>query len=67
MSKDILYSELAKSARIIIYDLRDPNAWLQAHRDIAVWGKERAHFENLDSDHVIIAFFHGAAAEGPVT
>ena len=40
----------------IRYDLRDPAAWHQAHRDRRVWGRLYADFYPLDNDHVALVF-----------
>ena len=40
----------------IVYDLRDPQAWMKAHRDRNYWGKLYTDIDVLDNDHVILSF-----------
>ena len=40
----------------ILYDLRDEDAWMQAHRDRKLWGKIYTDFYALDSDHIVLIF-----------
>jgi hypothetical protein len=40
----------------ILYDLRDPEAWKQAHRHRNWWGKLYTDFYALDSVHVLLVF-----------
>lgn len=44
------------AAFIKLYDLRDPAAWKQAHRDRALWGKLYTDIHVLDNDHVLLVF-----------
>ena len=48
---------------LVIYDLRDDEAWRCAHQDRRVWGKALCDFYVLDSDHVILLFRPGGAME----
>jgi hypothetical protein len=50
-------------AVLIIYALRDPEAWERARRDRAFWGRERTEIHTLDSDHVVIEFKSSGALE----
>jgi hypothetical protein len=40
----------------ILYDLRDPAAWKQAHRHRNWWGRLYVDIDALDNDHVILTF-----------
>jgi hypothetical protein len=46
---------------LVLYDLRDPEAWARAGRERAAWGHERATIHALDNDHVVIEFRAGGA------
>jgi hypothetical protein len=46
-----------------IYDLRDPEAWKQAGRERAAWGRELAVIHRLDNDRIVIEFKPGGALE----
>lgn len=39
-----------------LYDLRDPAAWMQAHRHRKLWGRRYTDFYALDSDHIVLVF-----------
>ena len=39
-----------------IYDLRDPDAWRQAHRHRGYWGKLYTDIHTLGLDHVVLVF-----------
>ncbi len=39
-----------------VYDLRDPDAWGQAHRHRGFWGKLYTDVHTLDLDHVALVF-----------
>ena len=41
---------------IRVYDLRDPDAWRQAHRHRGFWGKLYTEIYTLDTDHVLLVF-----------
>lgn len=56
-----LYPMQAAST-LVIYDLRDPEAWMRAHRERAAWGKSHTVVHVLDSDHVVLEFRAGGAA-----
>jgi hypothetical protein len=43
----------------IVYDLRDPGAWQQAHKHRGMWGKLFTDIHLLDSDHVVLVFRSG--------
>jgi hypothetical protein len=40
----------------IIYDLRDAEAWMKAHRDRNAWGRTHTDYYFLDQDHVVMVF-----------
>ena len=44
------------SARVTVYDLRDPEAWAQASADRDAWGRDWSEIHPLDNNHVAIAF-----------
>ena len=39
-----------------VYDLRDPDAWRQAHRHRGFWRKLYTDIHVLDEDHVVLLF-----------
>jgi len=43
----------------ILYDLRDPAAWKQAHEHRQLWGKFYTDIHILDSDHILLVFRPG--------
>ena len=49
---------------LMLYDLRDPDAWQQAHDDRRAWGKPWCDIFDLDQDHVVLRFRPGGALEG---
>jgi hypothetical protein len=44
---------------IVVYDLRDPDAWRQAHAHRRLWGRRFSEYYFLDDDHVLIVFIPG--------
>jgi hypothetical protein len=48
-----------------VYDLRDPEVWERAGRELDAWGRSRSVIHTLDLDHVAIEFRPGGALEGP--
>jgi hypothetical protein len=52
------------SARITVYDLRDPPAQEQASTDLYAWGRQWTEIHILDNDHVAIEFKPRRALEG---
>jgi len=40
----------------VLYDLRDHNAWRDAHWHRALWGRSFVDYHVLDEDHVILVF-----------
>jgi hypothetical protein len=40
----------------VLYDLRDPAAWQQAHEQLNEWGREQAEIHSLDADHVALLY-----------
>ena len=52
-----------RPATLVVYDLRDSEAWTRAGRERAAWGRERATIHALDDDHVVIKFRAGGARE----
>ncbi len=51
------------TSTLVMYDLRDPEAWMRAHRERAAWGKRRTTVYVLDPDHVVLEFRAGGALE----
>lgn len=51
------------TSTLVMYDLRDPEAWMRAHRERAAWGKRRTTVYILDPDHVVLEFRAGGALE----
>ena len=49
--------------RVEVYDLSDPQAWEQAGRDRAAWGKSLSVIHRLDNDHIAIEFKPRGALE----
>lgn len=41
---------------LVVYDLRDPDAWRAAHHHRGLWGKLYCDIVALDYDHVLLAF-----------
>jgi hypothetical protein len=41
---------------LIVYDLRDPDAWEAARRHRALWGKLYTDIYPLDYDHIALVF-----------
>jgi hypothetical protein len=41
---------------LIVYDLRDPDAWEAARRHRNYWGKLFTDIHCLDNDHVVLVF-----------
>ena len=54
-----------RAGSLIIYDLRDADQWEQAASDWERWGRSRSEVHALDTDHIAIEFFPGAALEAP--
>ncbi len=48
---------------LVLYDLRDPEAWDRAGRERRAWGRERAVSHAVDNDHIVIEFRPGGALE----
>lgn len=48
---------------LVLYDLRDIEAWERAGRERQAWGTERTEIHTLDNDHLVIEFWPGAAQE----
>jgi hypothetical protein len=44
------------SCAVMVYDLRDPDAWRQAHAHRGMWGKLYTDVHTLDLDHVALVF-----------
>jgi hypothetical protein len=51
------------TSTLVLYDLRDPDAWERAGRDRRVWGRGMTEIYTLDTDHVVIEFKPGGALE----
>jgi hypothetical protein len=45
----------------IVSDLKDDEAWRQAHAERRAWGKEFADLHILDHDHVLMVLRPGGA------
>ena len=48
---------------LMIYDLRDCDAWTKAHDDRGAWGKAYCDIYDVGPDHVILVFRPGGALE----
>lgn len=48
---------------LVLYDLRDASAWQRAGDELQVWGKERTSVHRFGSDHVVIEYRAGGAAD----
>ncbi len=46
---------------VVVYDLRDPEAWDAALLARKAWDRRYSRLEVLDNDHVAITFLPGAA------
>lgn len=46
---------------LVVYDLRDPDAWQRAHDELEVWGREMAKIHALGLNHIVIEFLPGGA------
>jgi hypothetical protein len=44
------------TARVTVYDLRDPRAQEQASSDQDTWGRQSTEIHIIDNDHVAIEF-----------
>lgn len=51
------------TSTLVMYELRDLEAWKRAHRERAAWGKSRTSIHVLGTNHVIIEFRVGGALE----
>jgi hypothetical protein len=51
------------ASKVVLYDLRNPEAWMRAHRERAAWGKDLSAVYVVDEDHIIIEFKAGGALE----
>ncbi len=51
------------TSTFVMYDLRDPEAWMRAHRERAAWGKDLTVVFVVDQDHIILEFKAGGALE----
>lgn len=47
----------------VLYDLRDASAWQRAGDELTAWGKERTSVHRFGSEHVVIEFKPGGAAD----
>lgn len=48
---------------LVIFDLRDPEAWKQAGQARRAWGRGMTEIYEIDKDHVVIEFKAGGALE----
>ncbi len=48
---------------LVLYDLRDHDAWKRAGQECRAWGLSMIEIHDLDLDHVIIEFRAGGALE----
>lgn len=48
---------------LVIFDLRDPEAWEQAGRARRAWGRGMTEIYEIGPDHIIIEFRAGGALE----
>jgi hypothetical protein len=44
---------------LLLYDLRDPGAWRQVHRDRCLWGRRFTDIHALGDDHVVLMLRSG--------
>lgn len=47
---------------LVLYDLRDPDAWQAAHDASEAWGREWTQTHHFGVDHVLIDFRPGGAS-----
>ena len=48
-------------AVVVVYELRDSEAWNRARGELKAWERSFANVHRLDNDHVLILFRPGAA------
>lgn len=46
-----------RTDRLVVFDLRDAEAWEQAGRARTAWGRNHSEIHALDNDHVAIVFW----------
>lgn len=49
------------TSTLVIYDLRDPEAWAKAGDVRKVWGKAHSEVHTLDADHIAVVLKPGGA------
>jgi hypothetical protein len=49
-------SVMVSDVVIVVYDLRDPDAWQAARRHRSTWGKLYTDIYDLDLDHIALVF-----------
>ena len=52
-----------RESTLVLYDLRDAEAWTRAHMERAAWGREQTEIHTVGPDHVVIEFKAGGALE----
>ncbi len=50
------YATARTSEFVVVYDLRDGAAWLQAHKHRRLWGRIYSDYFTLDANHVLLVF-----------
>ena len=45
-----------RTGDVIVYDLRDADAWEEACKDRELWGRSRSEVHGLGTDHIAIQF-----------
>jgi hypothetical protein len=56
-----LYFNEPSEAMVVLFDLRDPDAWLEAGAIRKAWGPRFSEVYTLDADHVAVVLKPGAA------
>ena len=59
------YTPDTGEAIVVVYDLRDPDAWERAGRERRAWGREFTEVHTLTNDVIAVEFKPGGALEVP--
>jgi hypothetical protein len=59
------YPTNTDEAIVVLYDLRDPDAWERAGRERRAWGCEFTEVHTLTNDVIAVEFKPGGALEVP--
>jgi hypothetical protein len=58
-----VYPISAGESTLVLYDLRDPEAWKRAGRERAGWSNRRAKVHAVGLEHIVIEYMAGGALE----